>query len=126
MCTYTCACFKYEAPYTNPDVDRYLGEIEKFVDKMQWVLLNLKYFRNYNNKELVFAWWRDVNHCDLSKIVVTRDVYFKLDLPESIVRAKREWVELDKAKYGPFDPTVEEQKKYKQMAFEEYFVMVKQ
>lgn len=125
VCTITCSCWKFEPPYTNPDVDRYLENIEKFVDKMQWVLLNLKYFRNYNNKELVFAWWRDINHVDVSKMTVSGELYFKLDEPETITRGKRYWVQQDKEKYGPFEPTVEEQKKYRQFAMEEFFVMSK-
>jgi len=126
VCTITCTCWKFEAPYTNPDVDRYLFQIEKFVDKMQWVLLNLKYFRNYNNQELLFAWWSTINHIDLTKHSLGKDDYFKLDSAESITRARRYWVELDKEKYGKFEPSVEEQQKYKQTAFEEFFVMVKQ
>lgn len=92
---------------------------------MKWVLTNLRFFRNYNNTELVFAWWKYVNHYDAFRMVLTRDQYFKLDLPESITRARREWVEHDKDKYGKFDPKAEEQTLLKQYAIEEAVVEFK-
>lgn len=119
----TCPCWKFEGYPTASEIDRYMAQIELQVDKMKWVLENLKYFRNYNNKELVIAWWRDINHIDLTKTLLTRDLFFKLDEPESITRAHRKCVEMDRQKYGEFEPTLTEQKSFKQFAIEEFMVM---
>lgn len=125
----SCMCHNFEPnlpdfPVLN-DIDRYMSQFKDMTEKMQWVLLNLKFFRNYNNTEVIFAWWKYINHYDAFRQVLTPDLYFKLDLPESITRTKRLWVEHDKDKYGEFIPTVTEQKIFKQYAIEEYIIEFK-
>ena len=119
-----CTCYNFEPdlpdfPQLN-EIDRYMQQFDDINGKMKWVLENLKFFRNYNNTEVIFAWWKYINHYDAFRMVLTADLYFKLDLPESITRTKRIWVEKDMDKYGPFVPSVTEQKVYKQYAIEQY------
>jgi len=120
-----CKCIKFElASIYSPVVsriDEYMKDFEKIIDKMKWVLQHWKWFRNYNNKSLVFEWWEYVNHWN-RKTSLTDEMLKKLDEPETITRAKRYWVEKDHEKYGPFIPSVEEEKIFKQYSIEQFIV----
>lgn len=106
-------------------IDMYMAQFEKMIDKMQWVLLNVQFFRNYNNKDIVFAWWQYVNHWNPKWQPLTMEVYKRLDQPESITRARRYWKQRDFDKYGPLSKEVAEQQSFKQFAIEEFLVMNK-
>lgn len=94
------------------------------IDRMKWILTNLRFFRNLDNKNIVFAYWQYVDGWN-RKTYMTDEQFKKLAEPESITRARRKWVEKDPEKYGRFDPTAEEQRIIKQFSLTEYFVMNK-
>ena len=120
-----CKCIKFEeASIYSPVVsriDEYMKDFEKIIDKMNWVLEHWKFFRNYSNKELVFAWFQYVNQWD-TRMPLTKEQYKKLDEPESITRSRRYWVEKDPNKYGPFIPNIEEEKIFKQYAITQFII----
>lgn len=123
-----CRCIQFiPASPDSPvilDYLKYMEKMETIVEKMNWVLTNLRFFRNLNNKEIVFAWWQYVDGWDRRK-PLTNELYHKLTEPESITRARRKLVEQNKAQYGRFKPSAEEERILKQIALEEYFVTSK-
>ena len=128
-----CKCSKYQIRDYYDDmlahIDRYLQPMSKLVYKMQWVLLNLKFFRNYPDKYLPMAWWYYINHWDLWHEPLTPSIYQKLDDANDITRARRRWRNYDRKHltnlYLPFEPTIEEEHQYRQYQMHEYFAMVK-
>jgi len=120
-----CNCIKFVqvTEYTPliSNIDKYMIEFEKIRDRMRWVLEHWKWFRNYNNKDLVFGWWEYVNHWN-KHTALPDEQYKKLDEPESITRARRWLVEHNPELYAPFIPNYEEQKIFKQYAITEWVV----
>jgi hypothetical protein len=100
--------------------------MKKLVDKMQWVLLNLKFFRNYSDKYLPLAWWYYVNHWDLWHQPLTPSIYQTLDDASDLTRTRRVWRETDRKNltnlYLPFEPTMEEEHQYRQYQMHEFFI----
>jgi hypothetical protein len=128
---FRCRCTGYEPlddtiPQYLRDIDRYMAQFDHIKYKMQWVLIHIKYFRNFTDKYLPFAWWYYINHYNPWHQTLTKEIYQKLDSADSITRARRLWYQWDREhgtnNYLPFKMTVSEQKAYKQMAIEEYIV----
>jgi len=106
-----CNCENFvEATPDNPVPAKwkdYVDEMNTLQDKISWLLDNVKFLRNYPNT-LFIDWFR-------AKVKDTS--------PESIIRAKRKLVELDHARYGPFEaPELEMQKQLKQVGIQEWLV----
>jgi len=128
-----CSCteFRQADPFSLliANIDRYMIEMDTLGNKMQWVLLNLKFFRNYSDKYLPFAWWYYINHWDLWHEPLTPTIYSKLDDANDLARARRMWREKDRIDgtelYLPFTPKVEEEHIYRQYSLEEYFIQRK-
>lgn len=119
----SCSCLGYvEAGLAPSDIDKYFKGFETIIDKMQWILLNVKFFRNFNNQEIIFAWWQYVNGWNPRLGVLTNDIYYKLDNAESITRAFRYWKEQDFDKYGPTTLSLLEQQSFRQLAIEEFVI----
>jgi hypothetical protein len=89
---------------------------------MQWVLQNWKWFRNYGNTELVFGWWKFVNGFNIYNEVLSTEKRKIIDAPEGITRTRRLLVEKNPNEFGPFDPTLAEEKAYKQMGIFEWVI----
>lgn len=104
------------------DYMKYMERMETIIDKMQWMLANLRFFRNLSNKHIVFAWWQYVDGWDRRK-PLTDELYTKLTEAESITRSRRYWVEQNPELYGRFIATAEEERVLKQIALTEYFTM---
>lgn len=107
--TLSCNCEKYiEASEYNPVVqqwDTYVSEMRSVTDKVKWVLTNLKYTRNLNNKQFVDFFRSKVSNSE----------------PETVRRTKQKLVETNYAKYGPFDAIeLEQQKQFKQLGIYEW------
>src|SRR3990167_9095520 len=123
-----CTNFQVSEPYDEllQNIDRYIIPMKKLVDKMQWVLLNLKFFRNYSDKYLPYAWKYYVNHWDMWHDILTPSTYQTLDDDSDICRARRVWRETDRKNgtnlYLPFKPTIEEEHIYRQYQMEQFFV----
>ena len=106
-----CNCEKFiEATPENPVPAKwkdYVDEFKSTTAKIQWLLENVKFLRNYPNK-LFVDWFREkVYNAD----------------PETIRRTKQKLVEHHPEKYGPFDaPELEMQKQLKQVGIEEWLV----
>lgn len=128
-----CKCTKYQIKDYYDDmiqnIDRYIIPMKKMVDKMQWVLLNLKFFRNYSDKYLPYAWKYYINHWDMWHEPLTPSIYQKLDDDQDICRARRVWREYDRKHltnlYLPFEPTIEEEHQYRQYQMHEFFISQK-
>ena len=123
----SCYCVKFiQATAETPvfsEIDKYMEEFETIYDKMQWVLTNWKWFRNYTNKDLVIAWWKFVNGWDSKKQLLFDYIYKNLDEPESITRSRRKWVEKNPDLYGPYLPSnLQEHHILKQYAISEFMV----
>ncbi len=103
-------------------MDKYVAEMKKMKDKMGWVLDNWKWFRNYGNTELVLGWWKFVNGFNIYNEVLSIDKRRAIDPPESITRARRLLVEKDFLRYGTFNPSLAEEKAYKQMGIFEWVI----
>jgi len=121
-----CRCVAFisateEMPVITP-MDKYIAEMTKIKDKMQWVLQNWKWFRNYGNTELVFGWWKFVNGFNIYNEVLSTEKRKIIDAPEGITRTRRLLVEKNPDEFGPFDPTLAEEKAYKQMGIFEWVI----
>jgi hypothetical protein len=122
-----CKCVKYisatvEMPVIS-EIDKYMDQFQTMHDKMKWVLENWKWFRNYTNKDLIFAWYRFINNWNPKKSILTDEIFKRLDDPETIRRSKQKVVESDYNKYGPYLPsTIQEHKILKQYAIEQWIV----
>ena len=106
-----CNCENYlEATPDNPVDPKWKCYVDEFTTttaKIQWLLQNVKFLRNYPNK-LFVDWFRvKVYNSD----------------PETIRRTKQKLVENFPGKYGPFEaPELEMQKQLKQVGIEEWLV----
>lgn len=130
-----CRCSCYEAlddaiPQYIRDIDRYIAQFEFMKDKMQWVLLNIKYFRNFSDKYVGYMWNYIVHRYNPWTTLLTKELYEKLDSHDAVTRARREWYEWDRKHgdqnnpiYLPFNMTTREQKVYKQIGIEQYQAM---
>ena len=102
---------------------KYARQMEKIIDKVGYVLENIKYFRNLNDKDLAFQWW---NHIEEWRWVngerLTNEKYMNLTEAGAITRARRALKEQNFEKYGPFIASIEEEKILKQWQLEEFFV----
>ena len=122
-----CKCFEFrvENPYSHflSQVDVYLAKFTKQEEVMEWVLINLPFFRNYNNFELVINYWKYILHYDMENQFLT-PAYKKLleakGQPETITRTRRGLVELNE-EYAPM-PQAQEQKVLKQFGIMEWAV----
>lgn len=126
---YACKCTKFvainpELPRYLQDIDSYMAKFEHIAERMKWVLENLKWFRNYSDKFVPFAWWYHINHWDCWHEPLTPTIFSKLDAADAITRARRIWREYDRKHntnmYLEFEPTITEQKQFKQLAIEEF------
>lgn len=130
-----CSKFREDNPFQTYllKVDYYLAEMIDWEEKMSWVLTNLKFFRNYNNFEIVLAWWKYICHYDPETEFMSDGIKKHLQKngqPESITRAFRKLKEkcrsihsdFNPCIYCPFEPTIEEYQKYKQAGIMEWSV----
>lgn len=104
-----CKCEKFvQATPDNVIVhewDKYVLEMKHVTDQVRWVLTNLRYTRNLENKQFVDFFRSKVNDAD----------------PETVRRTKQKLVETSPDLYGPFDATeLENQKAFKQLGIEEW------
>lgn len=104
-----CKCEKYvEATPENPvdpKWEQYVLEMNSVKGKVQWLLDNIKFLRNYPNK-LFVDWFR-------TKV-------YDAD-PETVRRTKQKLVEDAPGRYGPFEASeLEMQKQLKQVGIEEW------
>lgn len=124
-----CNCVGFIAATVNNPVntpmDKYVADMKQMKDRMRWVLQNWKWFRNYDNTELVLAWWKFVNNFNIYNEVLSIQKRHGIDAPESITRARRLLVEQNKEEYGPFRASLIEEKAYKQMGIFEFVIMEK-
>jgi len=97
--------------------------MDKLIDKMKYVLDNIKYFRNLSDKALAFQWW---NHIEEWRWIngesLNAEKLNHITEAGLITRARRALKEQNFEKYGPFIPNVEEEKILKQWQLEEFFV----
>jgi hypothetical protein len=126
---------KLDFPY---DYEKYLNEIPETKEKIRWLLENIAPLRNEANQlfdidYLIFTIGsKDQIIFHLLKSLRSRIRYLTLQKKliiedwETIRRAKQLLVDKEGkgtgnyAKYGPYDPKVEQEKEMKQTAFEEY------
>jgi len=87
-----------------PGYQKYLNGIETTKDQVKWVLENLKFTRNFRNEMFVDFFRSKVRKAD----------------PETIRRSKQYLVARNHDRYGAFNPTLLEEKAYKQLAIEEW------
>ncbi len=87
------------------DYQAYMRGFEKCTEKVRWVLDNVKFTRNMKNKWFI-EWYRKYIEPD-------RD-------HETISRMRRKLVEIDSTSYGPFEPSLIEQKVIKQYSMMEF------
>lgn len=116
-----CYCIEF-IPTTeeNPVIfehSKYISQMEKIEDKVRYILSNIKYSRNFPNKQFVFFYWQIANTLIINKSI-TQSIIHGLDDPESISRCKRKLVETNAEIYGPFEPTLIEEKEAKQTGIE--------
>ena len=107
--TLSCKCEKFvQATPENVVIqewDIYVEQMKHVSDQVRWVLENLKYTRNLENKQFVDFFRSKISDAD----------------PETVRRTKQKLVETNKPVYGPFDaPELENQKAFKQLGIEEW------
>jgi len=121
--TPSCRCINYEEAIGDNSVMhnhlKYLDEMEKTEDKVRYLLTNIKFLRNFPNKEFVFAYWA---FCDGFKWnrILTKEGVRNLTDPESIRRSKQKLVEKNPDLYGPNNEIYIEEKYDKQTGIIEY------
>ncbi|MGI9229922.1 MAG: hypothetical protein ACR2P9_08700 [Gammaproteobacteria bacterium] len=107
----SCNCEKFiEATPDNPVPPKWQSILEEYdttKGKLIWLLDNIKFLRNYPNKQFVDWYRQKVQNVD----------------PETVRRTKQKLVQNDSNRYGPFDaPELEMQKQLKQVGIEEWLV----
>ena len=111
-----CNCTKFvEATEENQvrhDWDKYAQSFNAVKEQMIWLLDNLKFLRNMNNKTLQKFYRTKI------KFVTKKDKRFEPD-SETIRRVKQKLVEDNYERFGPFEAKVQIEKNLKQFATEE-------
>ncbi len=130
-----CNCFKYRRFDKDlvTDIDKamiYFHEQKDWNSRVSWIFENLKWFRNYNNTDLVLAWWIFILKYNPFEEFMTPQVYKTISYygkPESITRAARKLREDCKknlhpnCKYCEFDPDLVEAKIEKEYGIYQFF-----
>ena len=115
-----CKCEKYvEATEENQvrhDWDKYAQSFNAVKEQTIWLLDNLKFLRNMNNKTLQKFYRTKI------KFVTKKDKRFEPD-SETIRRVKQKLVEDNYERFGPFEAKVQIEKNLKQIAMEEFVTL---
>ena len=126
VCVYPgCWCMKFE--YANGDSSvffnhtKYLNEMVKTEEKVRYLLTNIKFLRNYSNKNFVFAYWVFCDGLIWNK-PLTQEVSKNLTDPETIRRSKQNLVQKNPEAYGEFNEDVTYEKAQKQLGIEEFLL----
>lgn len=115
-----CNCMEYEEDNLIPsDYQKQLAYYNTVKDKIKWILVNLKFSRNFTNKYFVFFYWQIAQDFNPGK-KLDMEIIRKLVDPEVIRRAKQLLVAENSELYGGFNPTIEEAKTFKQYLIEEF------
>ena len=102
---------------------KYAKQMEKTIDQMAYVLDNIKYFRNLTDKQLAFQWWNHIEEWRwMNDEPLTISKFENLTEAGLLTRARRALKEQNKDRYGPFIPSIEDEKILKQWQLEEFFV----
>lgn len=124
-----CHCIQFRAsnPYSHllSTVDIYLEKMTTAEQRMEWVLTNLPFFRNYNNFDLVINYWKYILHYDMETeflVPQMRKVIESLGQPETITRTRRGLVELHPELFAPLDSKVADEKGFKQFGIMEWAI----
>lgn len=111
-----CWCMQYEELKDNQSViprhQKYLEQLEKVEDRVKYILENIPETRNMKNKDFVFLYWHLVSKLN----IISNEVIFGLDDPESIRRCRQLLVQHDVNKYGPTDDLYKSEKNLKESA----------
>jgi hypothetical protein len=120
-----CYCIEFIQAIGDDSVtfkhSKYLSQMEKTENKIRYILTNIKYSRNFPNKQFVFFYWQIANTLIINKSI-TQSIIQGLDDPETIRRCKQSLVNKNQELYGPFELTLLEQKEAKQLGIETWLV----
>ena len=120
-----CFCMQFEEAIGECsvflDYVKYLNQMVEVEDKIRFLLTNIKFLRNFKNKDFVFAYWVYCDGLVLNK-PITLSLAKRLTDPETIRRAKQKLVERNREAYGELDPNVTFEKQLKQMGILEYVI----
>ena len=112
-----CYCIEFiQAIESNPvihDHSKYISQMETVSDKIRYILTNIKYSRNFPNKQFVFFYWQICNTMIINK-PITHGIIYSLEDPEVIRRSKQKLVNNNKELYGKFELTAIEEAEAKQ------------
>ena len=100
---------------------KYLDQMEKTEDKVRYLLTNIKFLRNFPNKDFVFAYWVFCDGLKWNRII-TKEAVRNLTDPESIRRVKQKLVEKNHDLYGPNNEIYIDEKISKQLGIMEYVI----
>jgi len=116
-----CYCIEFiQATESNPVIfnhSKYITQMEKASDKVRYILTNIKYSRNFSNKQFVFFYWQMANILIINK-PLTHSMIQGLEDPEVIRRAKQKLVMNNPELYGKFELTAMEEAESKQTGIE--------
>ena len=111
-----CNCTEYrEATVQHPikfGWEKYVRAMDNMEMRLQWILDNLKMTRNYTNNEFI----------DFFIKTVKTNKDGRTPAYETIRRCRQKLVEANPDRYGPFDPTLIEERKYKQVGIESWVI----
>lgn len=121
VCTFPgCWCMEYEELKDNQTViprhQKYLEQLEKVEDRVKYILENIPETRNMKNKDFVFLYWHLVSKLN----IISNEIIFGLDDPESIRRSRQALVQHNPEKYGPTDQEHIDEKNLKESATYSY------
>ncbi len=121
----SCFCMMYEHAVGENSVfsghQKYLDQMTQTEDKVRYLLTNIKFLRNFGNKDFVFAYWVFCDGLIWNK-PITQGMVKTLTDPETIRRVKQKLVEKNKEAYGVFDTITANEKELKQMGIFEYVI----
>lgn len=120
-----CKCERYvpvkEGQTVFQDHIKYLNQMEKTEEKVRYLLTNIKYLRNFPNKDFVFAYWVFCDGLIWNKPLTQAGVRNLMD-PETIRRVKQKLVEKNPETYGPIAEDIVLEKEAKQFGIMEYVI----